>query len=250
MDISEHSLTPEKNRTIPVDEDFFEEFHFKPLSKGLGFHKKEQETVRFAKRDLQVTSTNPKQVRHSSASFNSIQAKLGTTVNEASATSISKDDLGAIYSSSPTHSAPLNLNLKKESVTKYKTASKWKQFLAWFIDVTIIAVGQILMLGLLFFAAGIKFSAYKGLLIQPDILVLQLVLFSFIYMLYFTIMDLGQSLGKSLLKLKLVNISNSQVSASMTGTRSFVSLVSLVLLGLPLVLGFQDKISDTYLIED
>jgi hypothetical protein len=74
--------------------------------------------------------------------------------------------------------------------------------------------------------------------------------FSIFYLSYFSILDLQSTPGKSLLNLHLLRENNKEVSLRDSFFRSVITLLSFVTLGLPCLIDFQGKLTDTKVVED
>ena len=74
---------------------------------------------------------------------------------------------------------------------------------------------------------------------------INILLFSFMYIFYFSILDIDQTIGKSFLKLRVKDINQQRVDLKTTFLRSVITLFSFPLLGLPLFLDFQSRITET-----
>ena len=128
------------------------------------------------------------------------------------------------------------------------------QFFGWLLDllfVGIIASASIVGLGL--FAHFFERTSMEMVVLtfsQMDGIMGMGVLFAITYLLYFTYGDIGTSFGKKLLGVKLVAKSNRTLNSKMTFVRSLTTLLSLCLLGVPALLDFQGKLSDTKIVRD
>ena len=66
---------------------------------------------------------------------------------------------------------------------------------------------------------------------------------------YFSILDLSNSPGKTILGIRLVKSDDTQVSAKQTFTRALITLLSGVALFLPTLLDFQGRLSETKVVK-
>lgn len=144
--------------------------------------------------------------------------------------------------------------IKKEETKTEKTVSKKAapqsaQFLAWIVDILVIASFVALTGALLVFASGIELHMYSRLISTQDLSAFAAAIFSIYYLLYFTILDLSATPGKTIFAIRLVKADGSEVSVKHTFTRALISLVSGVALFLPMLLDFQGRLSDTKVVK-
>lgn len=226
MQETTHGSQPKGNK-IPVMEFDVEEFDFKPLTKGLGFHNKESDT-----RPSSRAYSRPSSIG---------QSRTRNSVNTPIKRPAPQSEIGKTEEISFPE-------LKKEKTPKTKVvaAPMGVLFTAFVFDLII----------LLSFQTSINFGFMK--IVELDNLVNfikftwveQVAFFTFIYMFYFTIMDLIASPGKKIFSLRLKSTSSKKVTIDQTLIRSVVSLCSFILLLMPLLFDFQGKLSDTKVIED
>lgn len=242
MNHETHSFSSSKT-TPPIQvnlDDFnISEDSFKPMTKGLGFHQEQKRTS---------FKATPKEVK-----------PFGSTRPLAKLTSATKSTqhiptgLEAFYSTKATTTIQVEtvekVEGKVESQKKYKTAGMPTQFFAWGIDVLVIASFVAVTGALLVLASGIQYRMFAKLISNQDLAVFSAAIFSIYYLLYFTILDLTASPGKTICGLRLVKADNSQVSVKNTFMRAFVSLVSSIALFLPMLLDFQGRLSDTKVVK-
>ena len=236
---------------ISFDEFNISEDSFKPMTKGLGFHQ-EQKRSSF--------TPAPKKEIKSFGKSQGIQ-KVGSLLNslsEKSATAVANQmpsGLEAFYGTkgNPGNQTNQSVNfedkkidlndVKVESKTIYKTASAGTQFLAWMVDLLVAVTGALLVL-----ASGIQYKVFARLISMNDLIAFTTAIFSIYYLLYFTILDLTASPGKTILGVRLLRTDNGNVTVKHTFTRSLVSLLSVVALFLPMLLDFQGRLSDTKIV--
>jgi uncharacterized RDD family membrane protein YckC len=267
MNTDLHSLTtPKVVKPIQVDLDEFDisEDTFKPMTKGLGFHqdtKKQsfkpapKETKTFAGPKFPVSSTlakvNANQIEAKNglrSSYSPVSANAGTVAT----------GLEAFYGKSPTaptEQAKLSslVDEKIDQLIKqdqaFKTPSSLTQFTAWIIDLMVIISFVALTGALLVFASGIEIKMYSRLINNQELLIFGSAIFSIYYIMYFTILDLGASPGKTIMGLRLVRTDKGELAVKHTITRALVSLLSGVALFLPMLLDFQGRLSDTKVVK-
>ena len=215
---------------------------FKPVTKGLGFHQ-EQKKVSF-KPSIQhkIEKTNPQAPLHNLLRTNENKIK-----NQA------PSGLEAFYGVKP---APIQEKMlpEKETIlskpTKvFKDAAQSDQFIAWIIDIFLIASSVVLTGTLLVLVSGISFNVMIKLVTEQDLILFGSSLFGIYYILYFTILELSTTPGKIIMNLQLVNTDQGPLKIKHTFTRAFVSLLSLLVFCLPMVLDFQGRLSDTKIVK-
>ena len=160
--------------------------------------------------------------------------------------------LEAFYGAKPIESQ-MNFEPKVETKTEktvtHKLAPQLSQFFAWMIDVLVIASFVALTGALLVLASGIELKMYSKLISNKDLAVFGVAIFSIYYLLYFTILDLSASPGKTVLGIRLVKSDGREVSVKHTFARAVISLFSGIALFLPMLLDFQGRLSDTKVVK-
>ena len=95
----------------------------------------------------------------------------------------------------------------------------------------------------------IQFQILSRLISTQDLIVFTSSIFSIYYLLYFTILDLSTSPGKTIMGIRLLRTDNKNVAVKNTFIRALISLVSSVALFLPMLLDFQGRLSDTKVVK-
>lgn len=257
MNTEDHSFSSTKNSTsnsiqVNLDEFNISEESFKPMTKGLGFHQEQKRTsFKPAPKEVKVfgsSKTLPKAI--SALGPLSAQATSATQSHTPSG-------LEAFYGTKGTTGAQTNmLELRPEEMndkivtqTHYKTAAGMTQMLAWMIDLLVVASFVAITGTLLVFASGIQLQMLARLISIQDLAAFTVAIFSIYYLLYFTILDLSASPGKTILGIRLLRTDNSNVTIKNTFTRALVSLLSSIVLFLPMLLDFQGRLSDTKVVK-
>ncbi len=245
------------SKIIPADPDLFDEIQFKPINKGLGFHHEAKKasvpTYSNASRIKRPLEKTDRPMHASRPSFPTETQLPSFQHRQDSLPTVAKADLGSMYGTvAGPFVAPSPENMKSAPVAPKEVvaAARWKQMMAWAVDVTLILVGQWLTLSGLFFAAGLGWTKVIGAIGPQDTIVMTGLLFCFTYMLYFTVLDLGSTPGKSLFKVNVLRPDGKRPTAWNTALRALISLLSIPLLGLPLLMDFQGKLSETTLAEE
>lgn len=196
---------------VPMEIDL-DDFDFRPVTKGLGFH--HEKSISSPAKAKAKRAVRPRVNR----------AELG---NSASRSSILKE-------------------LPKKIIKKEKSARLGVQLTGFAFDMALIFCLQF-SLNFIFVKVA-KLDSIAHLL--EFTVIEQSVFLIFIYLFYFTIFDITGSPGKRIFSMSLKNTLNKKLTMSQTLIRAVVTLVSLLLLGMPSLFDFQGKLSDTKLVED
>lgn len=215
---------------------------FKPVTKGLGFHQ-EQKKVNFkATTPVNYEKTNSQAPLNNLLKTNDLRIK-----NQA------PSGLEAFYGTKP---APMeetslldNSATPVKQNTAFKDADQSIQLAAWLIDLVVILSSVVLTCALLVVASGIDFQTMVKLVSESDLILFGSSIFAIYYMLYFTILELSTTPGKTILGIRLINTDQSALSAKHTFLRTLVSLLSLFVFCLPMILDFQGRLSDTKIVK-
>lgn len=256
----EHNSTPSKTTPpIKIDLDEFQisEDTFKPMTKGLGFHQDtKRPSFKPAPKEVKAFGSAKSAVNQT---LSSIPTSIGAPKSTPSANQM-PSGLEAFYGAKPVAETdtqnlfekPLHekTEIKKEkAISTKKAAPQTAQFFAWVIDILVIASFVALTGALLVFASGIEFTMYSRLISPKDLGIFATAIFSIYYLLYFTILELSATPGKTIFGIRLVTTSGHEVSVKHTFARALISLVSGVALFLPMLLDFQGRLSDTRVVK-
>jgi uncharacterized RDD family membrane protein YckC len=214
---------------------------FKPVTSGLGFHKDQKKASFKPMPQVKLEKANHK------APLNNI-----LSTNELKIKNSGPSGLEAFYGTAATVREERTLEMEigtKKISRKEKEASQGAQFSAWMIDLFIILSSVVITGAALGLASGIDFKLLAQLVTKQDLLIFGGTVFSIYYMLYFTILDLSNSPGKSMMRVKLSTTDGQSLSVQHTFTRSLVSVISIFIFCLPLLLDFQGRLSDTKIIK-
>lgn len=238
-----------------------EEINFFPLSEGLGFNQKEEVKT-------QATLEAKKSKTNSFVNQNlSIKKELDNN-------RIDRADLSPFYSETKitkeTH--PLFTNISLGNLDSYKSEIKEKQVeptltleekvyysepttqdkvLAMAIDLvficSLLSITVYATLSLLGYYNPINWNWLK----TSETLTYLMPFFVIYYLLYFTLMERegNSTLGKQILNLKVISTNNNPVDFNHSFLRALITLSSSLAFGLPLVLDFQGKLSDTKVVK-
>lgn len=243
----QNSMNENANKNIHINFDDFNinEDSFKPVTKGLGFHHEQKRTNTFKSTPKEVTL--PKPMKASSGLLNEISKPNKEVTNNAIPTG-----LEAFYGAKPQMPTISENEAKKvidskifEEEKKIVKASSASQFFAWIIDVAIVLSFATITTVLLILVSGMTFQAFMKVVAVTDLAIFGAVLFSLYYLMYFTILDLSATPGKTIFGIRLVRLDNRNVSVKHTFIRSLVSLLSFIAIFLPNLIDFQGRLSDT-----
>ena len=246
------------NVAIDDFEDFnFDDLSFKPINKGLGFHhnekrasfkKPEVTTVRkhMGKPLAKESMTQPQGVKVVQTGI----SNLGVTQNISTVTS--KSNLDMFYGDSSkntfaTKQSALSEKLEAKVIQK-EEVSHFISFVSWLVDLISITLFVLVTITLFVLVSGIEFNELLALVSESDQILFVYLVFSSIYILYFSILDLASSPGKALLGLNLEKTDGSNLSLTNTFLRSLVSLLSIFSLGVLSFLNLSGKISKTRIV--
>jgi uncharacterized RDD family membrane protein YckC len=214
---------------------------FRPVTKGLGFHQEQQKT-----NFKQISRTKIEKIRS--------QAPLGNMLrgNETRIKNLAPMGLEAFYGATapvPEIMLPeLDKDIARPAVV-LKNVSPVIQLFAWIIDVAVILSSVVITGVALMLASRINFGLIQKLVSSQDLMLFTSSIFAIYYILYFTILDISSSPGKTIFGIRLVGTDQNTLTMKNTFIRSLVSLFSLLAFCFPLLLDFQGRLSDTRIVK-
>ncbi len=211
-----------KSNNPPTMDFDIDSFDFKPVTKGLGFHQdkiKESSTRKF-KRTQTIAQKERIKYEERSITINSPVVEINKPI--------------------------IKEELAPKRIAKVKNARMGLQFTSFVFDFVLICSIQL----------GLNFAFLK--LVQLDSFSKfleftwkeQSLFFSFLFLFYFTILELASTPGKRIFDLKLDTTVGKKLTIDQTLIRSVVTLLSFLTAGMPLLFDFQGKLSDTRVIEN
>ncbi len=230
---------------IPV-EDVFDDFDFKPLSEGLGFHhgNKRADVVKEAHKVVAEKAAATKVVTSIKTSQHPFEQHLSSkaVVNESK--EFVQSDLSLFYAK---NDQPLIEELAIEE--SIQLASKAIRLSAFAIDLIIVLAMTLLTLFLVEFVTGMEFLNFS-LFTDPLLITTLLTLFGCYFILYFTLLEKfqGKSIGKELLGLSITTSRGHQMTSYFV--RSFFTLAGFLSLGLTNLVDLPGKITHTRVVRD
>jgi uncharacterized RDD family membrane protein YckC len=248
--------------SIALDDFDISEESFKPMTKGLGFHQEQKRQTSFKPTPKVTQEVKSFSGTKSSKSKNTNHPLLGdlSLKNHETATKVVPNGLEAFYGAKPAQ--PKSELLSEESLeknkilseevkenNKVKEASSLIQLSAWIVDLLLIASFVIITTALLVAVSGMGLSAFMRVISKQDLSIFGSALFSIYYLLYFTILDLSATPGKTVFGVRLLRLDNKNVSVKNTFTRSLVTLLSFIALLMPNLIDFQGRLSDTKVVK-
>ena len=233
------SFAPESNS----ENSSSQEFSFRPLTQGLGFHHDKQQWPKPIHKVNQTSHLQKSRTNPPPASIRTNQ-EAHTEHQEVSA-------LHKIYGPSIAAKSPFagRLGSLENPIAKANLSevAVLPQFLAWAIDLLLIGFGTLFII---LCSSFITFGDFIGpfyATVSKDLYFLFVALFCLFYLFYFILLDLNSSIGKCLFSIKLLPTDKEQIEMKNTFVRAFVTLISLMSLGIPAALDFQGKLSKTTL---
>ena len=203
---------------------------FKAINPGLGFHQEVRGSDLKFKRPIRSSGIMPPRHR--------------TMVPPRSANSSATVAMPRIKSS---HPAQINTKDLSPSVG-LKTPTLAHQLMAWMIDVGSVIVCFMFTLGVFFVASGLSFNQFLGFMQRQDFQVFAATLLVIYYIIYFSILDLVGSFGKSYLGIKVVLTNGQRPHFRHTLLRTLGVVGSWLLLGIPCLFDLPGKLSKTKLV--
>jgi len=232
------------NITFSSSEFNLDDFDFKPLNEGLGFHHEERKNG-----ILPQSNTKAQNISVTRSTRPAVAKALGVSNQAVVKNGLeSMNSLSAFYSEGQAESVSEEKSI--EEVVKLETARPLLQFAAWLVDVLLVLAISSFLLGLFVLVSGLSFIQFYQLVGMNDLLLFGSVSYSIFYLSYFSILDLQSTPGKSLFKLKLVREDNVDTLLKDSFLRAFITLISFVTLGLPCLIDFQGKLTDTKVVKD
>jgi len=125
------------------------------------------------------------------------------------------------------------------------TANYQDRILAFMIDFFVILMVTATTLATLVYGANLKIQVLISIISPLELIIFASSIFSLYFLLYFSILDLTSTVGKSLMGLELKLEDGKRPLLASTFPRALVTLISLALLGIPLLSNFQEKFSES-----
>lgn len=232
--------TPSSKPTLP--EDFFEDFDFRPVTEGLGFHhaKKHEEAIQIARAQVAEKSSASRSTPRSEHPFTNLQTSTMTAPTQ----SYVQSDLSLFYKQ--------NVAVIPEDVQEpelSKAAPRAIRAVAFTMDMMVLLAMTWMTLGAVeyFTELPLLVSLING---QSDVLLSASVLFAGNFVIYFTILEKfqGASLGKEVLGLRVVDVNHQPISLIRAANRSIATLLGFMSLGFTAWMDLTGKTTDTQVV--
>lgn len=231
-----------------LDNLFEDDFQFKPITKGLGFHHGEKpgeenlDTLKARSLDLEK-SLNER------ASELSRTRKVSNPVRTNSLETKDLGELAPFYSS--VEEKKTELELKVSETDTFEMAPLTVRLLSFSLDLGIIfsAFGLIILSTLL--ASGISLGVVRESLNTLFFATTVLPLGVMFYMFYFSFFDktVFSTPGKKVLGIAVQSTSGNRVKMSQSFMRAVLTLISVATLGMTSVLDLHSKLTDTRVVK-
>lgn len=232
-----------------TNEDLFEDFDFKPITKGLGFHHSLQESSQ-VKTDLSAQSESLKRDLEMRS-----EKVLSDSINLNKTKAPNMGELAPFYEDSekPFNKAPkLSDKLGDQIEVRFHNASTSYRAMAFMIDVIVVSSMFILCLGSILLFAEFPFSYLDKMMISNDILVSFIALYLMFYTFYFTFLDKTEhsSFGKKMMGIKVVtSLESKNISLLNSFYRTLLSFVSIISLGIFSLLSLDSSMTNTRVVQ-
>ncbi len=219
--------TPLKKKSLGHEDLSMDDFDFKPLTSGLGFHQPSAE-IKTAFTDRNFSQP----------------ANSGITTIKKDQT-IYQNDLSLFYNRQPQTEPQVDFKTEKN----YHLATKPQRFFAYLTDLAFIF--SIVCMVLTVMARMISMDLMELMNSYPnEILPMILTLFTGFYLIYFSIFEKAaqSTIGKILFNLRVVNEKNELLDFGSLVLRSFITLTNFISLGLFSYFDLQNKITHSKVI--
>ncbi len=239
------------------------ELSFIALTQGLGFHKEKSEAI-----PTETVQVKTKTATKTSTLYNqnvSLKRELETNLFD-------RTDLSPFYNTKGTnHQAThplfgetqfnsLKTELKKEvietpklDVEEVAAASMKDQLFAWGIDLALVTLTLAAFVTAISLLIGIhSVQEWQKLFTMTEGVTYLAPFFVFFYLFYFTILDRegSKTLGKKLMRIRIVAKYEEHMGLTQSFLRAAITLLSALALGLPLLMDFQGKLTDSKVIKE
>jgi len=230
-------------KKVPHEDLNLDDFDFKPITSGLGFHHSKIQEVKpvFTDKTIQIPI---------------VKNLPAATTHSRNETPIYENDLSLFYKNAVSTNEPTQPKMisqdhsEKTAVeTSYELASKFNRFIAYALDLFFVL--SVLLIVLVTMTRTIDMDLVSLWENYPhEITPLVCVLFCGFYMIYFSIFEKSatSTIGKNMLGLGVLNADNSNPSLGMLVGRSFISLLNFLSFGLFSWFDLQGKITQTKII--
>jgi uncharacterized RDD family membrane protein YckC len=236
---------------INLEEDldvlFDDDFDFKPITKGLGFHHsvKDKAEVSASLKNQQVQLKNDIEQR---------AKKLNTSVQVSKPAAASMGDLAPFYQEQKKEDIQLKIEETEISETETliaEEANGFLRFAAWMLDMVIVSVLFFISFVSMMLTSNTPLSMVREILFTADLFLTVMPIFGIFYVFYFSFFDKTSfsTPGKKLVGLKVVKLNGKNISMLQALMRSIITVLSVMTFGLLTILDAQGKLTDTKVIK-
>lgn len=195
-------ISSQKNESSKIP--FFDEnddFDFKPLSDGLGFH--HEEKIKLNTNQIISKPTITKNIRSNTSSES--REILSNSINQATKQNYIQSDLALFYENKNPNASP-----SVESEPKFETeALKTIRFAAFVFDFSLVSLVTFFTLSIVSKFTGIDFIQQLTSFEEMSMISVVFIFFSY-YFIYFTLLEKmqGKTLGMDLFGIKMESVGN------------------------------------------
>lgn len=128
---------------------------------------------------------------------------------------------------------------------KLKLASVEIRFSSFVLDLLFLAIGVLLFVIVGSFTLGVTLDSFAMTLLEPRYLPYLVTLLGSFYLFYFSLLDCDQSFGKKIMGIRVIDKNNRKAARFMqNATRAFLTILIV-----PVLFSLQDSMSDTEVIK-
>ena len=215
-----------------LNEDIGDDFNFKPINEGLGFHQgrdRENKITPNSFTDVQDRTGRQKRMKTLNFGIN-----YGNRIQTP------------VVSKKTDPSAPPD----EAQITKpWRSPSHPRQLAAYLVDllvISFIAVGTLASFAFML-TGSIDYEFLLKQSGQRETVIGSVLLFCLYYLAYFTFMESNRTIGKELLRIETLRFSREKPSVFQCFLRALITLFSTLALFFPILLSLQDRLSETKL---
>lgn len=225
-------------------DDLMEDFDFKPVTKGLGFHHSIAD-----KKEIKVDMEEHKKALMDDLENRSLKIKAD---QQKSNQQVNMGELSAFYKN---EEAPVINDLPDlvEKVEKIEThdASITMRFFAWAIDSLVVFTMLLTTIFAIIVMADMPLEFLNFYMITDDLRYSFIAMFFMYYLFYFSIMDKTEfsTLGKRMLNIKVIGAYKKLTLIGSTA-RALLSIFSIFTLGLFTLLTLHDSFTGTKVVKN
>lgn len=220
-------------------------FDLKPITDGLGFHHsiKDEKEVKVSLKQKSVSLNNE---------FENRLNQMNTQTEEKS--SVNMGELAPFYADTelvtpkPEQIVDLasGIEVEDDLSQQVSDASLPIRFTAWLIDISILLTSMLVTFTSIIYFADLPMEILNIFMISDELFMSFVSLTLMFYTFYFSFFDKTSfsSIGKRVLNIKVIGTRNN-ITLLQAFARVCLSIVSIALLGLPLLLRIHDNMTDT-----